>query len=116
MCKGTYYEHVIVYKNDLAIIGEEKSETIIDGSKTGMVALIRGNNVTLRGFSIQDGEVGISVGNWATNIKVSDNIVRNHTHSGMYIIQSQGVTIDGNNVTSNGELIIIDPTSYIIGG
>ena len=107
---------MIVYKNDLAIIGEEKSETIIDGSKTGMVALIRGNNVTLRGFSIQDGEVGISVGNWATNIKVSDNIVRNHTHSGMYIIQSQGVTIDGNNVTSNGELIIIDPTSYIIGG
>ena len=74
---GTYHENVVVHKT-VSIIGENRSTTIIDGggSETEPVVRIEANNVSLSGFTIQDGYQGIMVvssGNSLINNTVKDN-------------------------------------------
>ncbi len=55
--EGVYDEHVNVYKR-LKIIGEDRNNTIIDGSNSGIVVLINADDVVFQEFTIRNGEYG----------------------------------------------------------
>jgi len=82
---GTYYENVVVNKS-VSLIGQNMSNTIIDGSAIGTVIHIMANNVTVGGFTIRN----------------SCNRTVIHTEgSGISIGNSSHCTIKQNNITHN---------------
>jgi parallel beta-helix repeat protein len=50
---GAYYEHVVVNKS-ISLVGENKSDTIIDGSGIENVVVITADNVFISGFTVQN--------------------------------------------------------------
>jgi parallel beta-helix repeat protein len=100
---GTYPEHVIVNKT-LTLVGENESTTIIDGGGIGTVVTVRADNVTLTGFTIQNGGswpyCGLFAGNY-TGITISNNtIVKNG--DGLDLFGTVGGNIVSNKMASNG--------------
>ncbi len=76
---GTYYEHVMVDKNLISLIGENPETTIIDGNYTGTPVTIMSNNVSITGFTIRGSGLycsAISLGDY-TNIVSGCNISSN---------------------------------------
>jgi parallel beta-helix repeat protein len=51
---GTYYENLVINKNNLTLIGENKDVTIIDANGAGTVVTINGDHVTIREFTVQN--------------------------------------------------------------
>ena len=104
--KGTYHENVVANKT-VALLGEDRNMTIIDGSGLGYVVGIRGvNNVSVCNFTIQNGLTGIYAGDWGLGIESSRgnivrNLIKNNLESGIYLSQS-GYSVSDNLVTSNG--------------
>jgi parallel beta-helix repeat protein len=117
---GTYREHVVVNKA-LSLVGENKHDTIIDGSGIGTVVRLATNNITLSNFTIQNGELGIwflrssnsiLTGNIASNnhygiylYSSSNNVltgnIASNNHYGIYLFHSDNNVLTGNNVSSN---------------
>ncbi len=50
---GIYYEHVVINKT-ISLVGENVSTTIIDGGNAGTVVRIVADNVSIRGFTVQN--------------------------------------------------------------
>ena len=82
--KGVYYENVVVNKT-VSLIGENRSNTIIDGSRIGTVVKIAVDNVTLYGFTIQHSKTLYPPGGYSgvyldhsTRCNISYNIVRDN--------------------------------------
>ena len=117
---GTYYERVIVDKT-LSLVGENKYDTVIDGSKTDHVVIVTANNVAISNVTIQNGEFGIWLLNSDNNV-LTGNILTNNTHGidlsgcsnnvltgniassnydGIYLFRSSGNTISGNIASNN---------------
>jgi len=100
---GTYYENVGVYKS-INLIGEDRNNTIIDGSGSGDVIYGNTNNITVKSFTIQNGgsastdcciELEQSSGS-----KITNNILIN-TYTGIHLYDSDGSIIDSNSVSDN---------------
>jgi len=90
---GTYYEHLTINKS-LTLIGEDKSNTIIDGNGTDSVMRITSGNVNISGFTVQN----------SGNSSLLD--------SGIFIeSNSSGNTISGNTITSNDYGILLNHSS-----
>jgi parallel beta-helix repeat protein len=54
---GTYFEHLLILKDNLMIIGENRESTIIDGGGDGDVIVLMGaNNNTIKEITIQNGK------------------------------------------------------------
>jgi parallel beta-helix repeat protein len=51
---GTYNENVVIDKS-IALMGQSRANTTIDGQDTGNVVTVKANSVTVSGFTIQDG-------------------------------------------------------------
>jgi len=106
---GTYYEHVVVDKA-LSLLGENKHNTIIDGSGNEIVVACMHacNNITLSGFTMQNGELGIFL--WgSSNSNFTDNIALNNSY-GIYFYYSDYNLVTGNNSTNNTQYGI-----YLVG-
>lgn len=120
--EGTYYEHVAVNKSIL-LIGQNRSTTVIDGNSTGAVVLVTAHNVTVKGFSVRNGETGISVDHsndssvdennvfqnvdgidvsYSNNCTIHRNIVENNTQRGILISNSRNFTVSDNSVFLSG--------------
>jgi parallel beta-helix repeat protein len=118
--KGVYYEHIVVNKS-LSLIGENKSNTIVEKNNT-VIACMH-DNVTIRGFTVKHGSTGIYVDhskaslvaeNNVTNnvdgilVRFSDNctiyrnFVGNNTNRGTLITNSWNFTVRDNDVYGNG--------------
>jgi parallel beta-helix repeat protein len=98
---GTYYEHLIISKR-LSIIGENQNSTIIDGGDSGTVASITSNGITIKGFTIQHGDVGTEIADKKEgNILLENNIVFNRFW-GIYGDRCGENVIANNNVSFNG--------------
>jgi len=101
----TYYEDIIINKNGLIIIGEDRSTTIIDGGGRGNVFYVTASNVTITGFTIQG--IGTPV-LWkggiylycASGNNISGNILRNNVFLSISLYQSSSNFI-GNNIITN---------------
>jgi parallel beta-helix repeat protein len=124
--KGIYYEHVVITKDRLVLVGENADTTIIDGNKTGTVIEILANNVTITGFTIRgsgQGNNGIYIyrssnhtiiGNLirdcyeginlynSRNTKIIENTIANNSDSGIFLqVNTCNTFINGNNITNN---------------
>jgi nitrous oxidase accessory protein len=106
---GTYYEHVIVNK-PLLLVGENKQNTTIDGSGTETVVYVIANNVTLSGFTIQNGEQGIYL-RYSSNNVVSGNNVSSNGY-GIYLWGSSHNVVSGNDASNNDYGIYLEGSSH----
>jgi parallel beta-helix repeat protein len=102
---GTYSENVVVNKT-VSLIGESKSNTIVDGNGTGSVITITANNVNFTNFTIQNGSdnhpyAGIYM-YFSSGNNISNNVVTNNYY-GIRLYSSSNNSISGNNITENKE-------------
>jgi len=96
MRSGTYYEHVTIGK-PLALQGEDRNTTIIDGGGTGKVITATStSNVAVSGFTVRNGgsswagynkDAGIVLDNTSHSL-VSDCIVTSNGLNGLYSYRS----------------------------
>jgi nitrous oxidase accessory protein len=95
---GIYHEHVTVDKA-LSLVGENKSNTIIDGGEIETVVDIITNNATIRNFTIQNGKVGIWL--WCSHdINLTGNIVSENSPYGIFLGYSHNNVISDNTISS----------------
>jgi parallel beta-helix repeat protein len=95
---GTYYENVVMNKNNLTLVGENKEDAIIDGGGGGSVIRINANNILVSGFTMQGS--GISLDSFSNENNVSGNIIRNYHGAGIYLSGSDYNHIEYNMFTS----------------
>jgi parallel beta-helix repeat protein len=100
---GTYYENVAVYKS-ISLIGENRSNTIIDGNRAGTVVYVSTSNVVIQNFTIQNsGTYGPYSGirlRYAQDCKITDNNVINNW-AGIWLEYSSNNRIYHNNFINN---------------
>jgi len=94
---GTYYEHVVVNKDNLTLIGENKSTTIIDGNGTGTVVYITASNVLMSEFTVLHGSFGIHL-YYCGNNTIRDNMISNN-YCDIYL-QNSSLNMIANNTIS----------------
>jgi parallel beta-helix repeat protein len=98
---GIYSGGLIIDKS-LVIIGENRDNTIIDGESAESVVRISANNVTVEGFAIQHGEVGITIEASMDGVNVLDNNVFFNSYWGIYGDRCGRSVIANSNVSLNG--------------
>ena len=79
---GSYYENVLINKS-ISLIGENKSNTIIEGRKKRDVVKIVASNVLIQNFLLNNsgkitGNAGIQLNEEINNIKIKNNIITNN--------------------------------------
>jgi len=97
---GTYRENVVVDKS-VALIGDGKNVTFIEGNRVGAVVTVRANNVSISGFTIKNGTIGVFLqgSNMST---ISNNTVISNNVQGVHLNSSHGNTLTGNTISLNG--------------
>jgi len=122
---GTYYENLVVNKG-VAIIGENRNATVIEGSDAGTVIDVFSDNVTISNFSvlhsssmsgfsgiavfalknvtiekndIRDSNVSIAIG-YSQDVRVESNTVSN-SYGGIVIEHSKNIAVTGNYASNN---------------
>lgn len=73
---GTYHECIYIWKQ-LVVIGENPKSTIIDGVGNSYVVSLRKHNISIHGFTIQNGQNGIKL-EGTNKWENSDNIISNN--------------------------------------
>jgi parallel beta-helix repeat protein len=96
---GTYFEHVIINKA-LTLVGEDKDNTIIDGSFNGTTVKVTVNNVRISKFTLQRGYEGISV-QYSDGVVISDNHITLNNFEGLSIDGSDNSVISDNLIDFN---------------
>jgi len=78
---GIYYENIIVNKS-ISLIGADNVNTVINGAKGSNVIEISDevNNVTISGFTLEDGSYGVYAYPRSWNNTIEDNRVLNCTY------------------------------------
>ena len=107
---GTYRQSFIVLdKDNLSLIGENRDFTIIDSMRMDWVLVITAQNITVTGFTIQNGSLGTGgvFLDYAVKSKISDNIIKNHLDSGIYARFSNGNVIENNWMSDNYAGIVL---------
>jgi len=96
---GTYHENVVVHET-VSIIGQDRNTTIIDGSGSEIEPVVRieANNVSLSGFTIQNGYQGIWV--FSSENSIVNNTVKDNRGEGILLF-SHGNTLRHNNMEGN---------------
>jgi parallel beta-helix repeat protein len=100
-----YYEHLNITKS-IALIGENKETTLINGSHTGTVINLLANNVTISGFTVEDsGFITLDSGIFCNepyfdHLRICNNIIRK-SHYGLYIHYATNVTLVSNDLVDN---------------
>ena len=97
---GIYYENVII-NQEITLIGENKTTTIIDCQQAGDVIHVDVDYVTITGFTIRNGDNGIRVLGTIGSINVTDNIIKNNRY---------GISLIGDDTTPTTDNIIVDNT------
>ena len=105
---GTYYEHVTIDKS-ISLIGEDRSTSIIDGSRNETVISVIADHVNISRLTIQNGyhiphvTYGIKVGEWedgCKNVAVYDNIISDND-IGIFVYYSSNVVVLDNIIFNN---------------
>jgi parallel beta-helix repeat protein len=102
---GTYYEHVVVNKT-VALVGENRDTTIVDGSRVGIVVNVTRDSVSISGFTIRNCGTAWNIGGPPYSAGVYMRNVTSSSISGNVFIQD-AVAIqleygaDGNIIANN---------------
>lgn len=103
---GTYYENILMNKT-IALEGQNKSNTIIDG-KNDDVIYVTTDDVVIAGFTIQNGHFGIRLfESWGNTI--NDNFIINNSLG--IAMHTGSCNIFGNTVTESSTGISISYSS-----
>lgn len=97
---GTYNENVIVYKDNLTLLGESPTTTFIDSRGIGEVVYITASNIYISGFTIQHGYCGIYLDH-ASNISLIRNIITDNMEYGIYFDWSANGILIENTICNN---------------
>jgi parallel beta-helix repeat protein len=100
---GTYNEHLTITKS-ITLMGEDKDDTIIDGDDYGKVIFVPGDNVSISGFTIQDGEYAIYLEE-SDSTSITYNIIQGYEY-GIYCNYTIDAYIAHNTITE-GEYGIV---------
>ena len=98
---GTYYEKVILNKT-VSLTGENQSITVIDGGGDGTTVYITSDNVTIKGFTIKNGEIGLHIQSSANTTLEKNEVLRN-SFDGVKIANSSGIKINNNMLSRNSQ-------------
>jgi parallel beta-helix repeat protein len=101
---GIYFERIVVDKNGLRLVGENRDTTIIDGCGAGNAVYVEANNTELSDFTVQNSgcnftDSGIYL-NHSFNTSISNNKVSNN-NLGIYLSSSPNSILRNNNMTGN---------------
>lgn len=99
----TYYEHISIDK-PLNLIAENMAATIIDGGGDGNVIETWSDNVTLKGFTIQNGAQGILIED-SSFANISGNLIKNTTYAAIRINDYSTHNIISNNIIKENDFI-----------
>lgn len=99
---GTYFENIVIDKS-ITLLGENNSNTIIDGRDTGNAIKVNADYVTIQGFIIQHS--GLIYPNSGINLSSNNNVVEDNVlmdnYYGMTLHLSSGNTIRSNTLQNN---------------
>ncbi len=103
-----YFENIIITRDNIRLIGQNKYTTIIDGNGIGDVVQINGDNTTLQGFTLQhsgmvgypDYDAGVNVLYPSYYNSITDNIVIDNLE-GICLVGSLNNSISNNIVMNN---------------
>ncbi|MEJ2242075.1 MAG: NosD domain-containing protein [Candidatus Bathyarchaeota archaeon] len=101
---GTYHEHIVVNKT-VSLLGNDRLNTIIDGSGSGAAVAVTSNSVNLSGFTIKN--AGLSSGSFngliisSNNNTISNNVITANSYHGLYLIESNYNSITNNEIFLN---------------
>jgi len=99
---GIYHENIVIDKS-ITLIGENKTQTIIDGRNAGNTIKINAGNVTIKQITIQHS--GIYFPNAGINISNSHSIIENtilkNNFYGMTLFNAQHNSIQNNMIQDN---------------
>lgn len=118
---GVYYENIFIYK-PLTLLGEDPETTIIDGGAGSRddgppalkVVKITSDDVTISGFTIQNGESsGISAR--SSNLEISNNIVTQNRGSGIGLSKPLDIVLDEYNILVHENTISYNDNMGITG-
>jgi len=98
---GTYYENIILNKS-VSLIGNGSVITVIRGQKTDIRINVTTDNVTVAGFTIENGTTGIQVG--SNNSCFKDSVFINNS-VGVGLTNCENSTITNNIFLRNGTAI-----------
>jgi len=102
---GVYYENIIITK-PVVLTGENRDTTIIDGGKLSSVFQINSDQVTISGFTVQNGmdpldpNAGYGILVSGSHSTVTNNIIKDNEVYGIYIAE-----LYNNNFVSNNYFI-----------
>jgi parallel beta-helix repeat protein len=97
---GIYYEDIVIDKDNIDLIGENKYTTIIDESLTGVEIPDNCDNNFVGNFTIQNTvDSGIDV--WSNNNFISNNILSNGMNYGITVNYNSRLNHISNNTISN---------------
>jgi parallel beta-helix repeat protein len=137
--RGIYYEHVVVNKT-VSLIGEDESNTIVDGNGTGTIFHMLNNDSNITGFTIQnsgsyqvENGTGVYIDNDVVNCHIIgnniidnkigvliicawdnyilENNIRNNSEDGFYLWTASHNNITDNNITNNYYGVTLDESS-----
>jgi parallel beta-helix repeat protein len=93
---GTYLEHLTINKS-ISLTGEDDDTTFIDGEGTGVVIYVTGEDVSITGFTIQNGEYGIFCDE-SVSTTITYNTITNYVY-GLYNNRTTGGYVAYNTIT-----------------
>ncbi|MHA2277477.1 MAG: NosD domain-containing protein, partial [Candidatus Kariarchaeaceae archaeon] len=96
---GTYIENVVLNKS-ITLEGQDKDSTIIDCSGSGNCIKVEADGVEIRGFTGQNGTIGVLVVA-SDYIIIRDNTFKDNKQSGVYLTSSNYGRIGNNAVVQN---------------
>ena len=110
---GIYSEHVVINKS-IALVGENRDSTIIDGSQSGnVIYIVNTANVTIEGFTVRRSgtspNCGIFVDHSMYNTMMNNRIIDNA--EGISLLSSSGNVICDNNISNNDDGIYLFSSS-----
>lgn len=119
---GTYYEHAVVNKS-LSIIGQNITNTTINGNGNGTAIHITAHATIIKQLTVKNGTIGINLDHsddsmitendlnhnidgvqirYSNNATINQNIIANNTGRGALITTSRNFKISHNYVSHNG--------------
>ncbi|UCG68194.1 MAG: right-handed parallel beta-helix repeat-containing protein [Thermoplasmata archaeon] len=107
---GTYYERIIVNKT-INLIGEDRNNTVIDGYGDNDVINIDTIWVNITGFTIINGDTGVSIP-YSSNNNIKDNNLFSNNFYDICLFFSSNNSIIGNNINDSNNGIYLWTSSY----
>jgi parallel beta-helix repeat protein len=97
---GTFNEHLTINKS-VTLIGAGIGGTILNDTRTSTAIQIVADNITIKGFTIQNFRTGVII-NQSQNIYITENqIMQIQTEGAVHIIKSRNITLTKNIITNN---------------